>query len=127
MKTAAQIANHPKARLHREIVTNLRAFGSIDGAEKGWLRFQLHPRFWKRIVGYGLGLPERQSQLNKIAFPDANAAEVDAALKAGNNLKVLYDLARGHVSIAKDSTGHYKIGAKGLKIAKFARSCSRDR
>jgi hypothetical protein len=33
MKTAAQIASHPKARLHRELVANLRAFGSIEGAE----------------------------------------------------------------------------------------------
>jgi hypothetical protein len=33
MKTAAQIASHPKARLHREIVATLRAFGSIEGAE----------------------------------------------------------------------------------------------
>ena len=127
MKTAAQIASHPKARLHRELVTTLRASGSIEGAERTWPRLQIDPRLWKRIVTYGLGLPERQSQLNKIAFPDANAAEVDAALKAGNNLKILYDLARGHASIAKDSIGRYKIGAKGVKIAKLARSCSRDR
>ena len=90
MKTAAEIANHPKARLHREIVAHLRALGSIAGAKQGWFRFQLDPRLWKRIVTYGLSLGEKQSRLNKIAFPDFNLAEVDAALKAGNNLNRIY-------------------------------------
>lgn len=121
MKTAAEIANHPKARVHREIVANLRAFGSIEGAERAWLRFQLDPRLWKRIVTYGLGLPEQQLKLNKIAFPDSNATEVDAALKAGNNLNRLYDLACGCASVASDSAGHYKLGSKGLKIIRHAR------
>jgi hypothetical protein len=116
MKTAAEIANHPKACLHRELIERLRASGSAKGAAQNWIRFQLNPRLWKRIVTYGLGLRERQWQLNRIAFPDANAAEVDAALRAGNNLNRLYELACGHASIAKDSAGHYKIGAKGLKI-----------
>ncbi|MEY2482423.1 MAG: hypothetical protein QOK24_951 [Verrucomicrobiota bacterium] len=118
MKTAAQIASHPKARLHREIVSNLRAFGSIEGAERGWLRFQCNPRLWKQIVTYGLGLPERQAKLNKIAFPDSNLAEVNAALKAGNNLNRLYELALGHTSVATDSAGRYKMGSKGLKIGR---------
>jgi hypothetical protein len=116
MKTATEIANHPKARLHRELVARLRDSGSIYGAEKAWGRFQLNPRLWKRIVTYGLALPKRQSQLNKIAFPDCNLAEVDAALDAGNNLRGLHDLARGQSSLAKDSGGKYKTGAKGLKI-----------
>jgi hypothetical protein len=117
MKTAAQIANHPKARLHREIVANLRAFGSIEGAERAWLGFQLNQRLWKRIVTYGLAVPERQRKLNKIAFPDFNRTEVDAALDAGNSLNRLYDLARGLASLATDSSGLYKLGSKGLKIA----------
>jgi hypothetical protein len=120
MKTATQIANHPKARLHRELVERLRASGSAKGAEQSWIRFQLNPRLWKRIVTYGLGLRERQWQLNKIAFPDANAAEVEAALKAGNNLNRLYELACERASIAKDSAGHYKTGNKGLKIVRHA-------
>ena len=33
MKTAAEVASHPKARLHRELVVLLRAKGSIEGAE----------------------------------------------------------------------------------------------
>ncbi|MEY2508628.1 MAG: hypothetical protein QOH01_2957 [Verrucomicrobiota bacterium] len=121
MKTAAQIASHPKARLHRELVANLRAFGSIEGAERAWLRFPLDPRLWRRIVTYGLGLPERQMKLNKIAFPDSNATEVDAALQAGNNLNRLYDLARGCASVAIDSAGHPKLGSKGLKIIRQAK------
>jgi hypothetical protein len=116
MKTAAQIASHPKARLHQELVAILRATGSARGAEQSWTRLRLKPRLWNRMVLYGLGLSERQLQLNKIAFPDCNLREVDAALKAGNNLNRLYELACGRASIAKDSTGHYKIGAKGLKI-----------
>ena len=58
----------------------------MKGAEQTWRRLRLNPRLWKRIVTYGLGLPEKQLLLNKIAFPDFNAAEVNAALKDGNNL-----------------------------------------
>jgi hypothetical protein len=116
MKTADEIANHPKARLHREMVARLRDAGSLQGAAQSWARFQRHPRLWKQIVTFGLALPERQAKLNKVAFPDSNLAEVDAALKAGNNLNRLYDLARGHASVASDSAGRYKLGSKGLKI-----------
>jgi hypothetical protein len=116
MKTAIEIANHPKARLHRELVARLRDSGSIYGAEETWRRLLLNARLWKRIVTYGLALPERQSQLNKVAFPDCNLAEVDAALEAGNNLNRLYELACGRASVASDSTGSYKLGSKGLKI-----------
>jgi hypothetical protein len=116
MKTPAEIASHPKACLHRDIVARLRDSGSIKGAERTWARLRLNPRLWKRIITYGLGLPDRQAQLNKIAFPDSNAAEVDAALRAGNNLSRLYELACGRASLAADSAGHYKRGAKGLKI-----------
>jgi hypothetical protein len=118
MKTPAEIANHPKARLHRDLVATLRASGSVQGAEQTWVRLQLNARFWKRIVTYGLGLRERQLQLNKVAFPDANTTEVDAALKAGNNLRKLYELACGQASIAKDSAGRYRLGRKGLMIVK---------
>jgi len=120
MKTPAEIADHPKARLHRDLVATLRASGSAQGAEQTWLRLRLNARLWKRIVTYGLGLRERQLQLNKVAFPEANATEVDAALKAGNNLRKLYELACGHASIAKDSVGHYKMGRRGLMIVKHA-------
>jgi hypothetical protein len=116
MKTPAEIANHPKARLHRDLVAMLRASGSVQGAEQTWVRLRLQARFWKRIVTYGLGLRERQLQLNKVAFPEANATEVDAALKAGNNLRKLYELACGSASIAKDSDGRYRLGRKGLMI-----------
>jgi hypothetical protein len=61
---------------------------------------------------------ERRLKLNKIAFPDVNPSEVDAALRAGNNLNRLYELACGRASITKDSFGHYKMGSKGLKIVK---------
>ena len=122
MKTPAEIANHPKARLHRDLVAILRVSGSVKGAEKTWLRLRLDARFWKRIVTYGLGLRDRQLQLNKVAFPDANATKVDAALRAGNNLRKLYELACGHASIAKDSAGRYRLGRKGLMIVKQATS-----
>jgi hypothetical protein len=120
MKTPAEIANHPKARLHRELVATLRASGSVKGAEQTWARLRLNPRLWKRIVTYGLSLHQKQSLLNKIAFPDFNAAEVDAALKAGNNLHKLHELAGGRASIAKDAAGRYKVGNKGLMIVKHA-------
>jgi hypothetical protein len=127
MKTSAQIANHPKARLYREMVTLLRASGSIEGAELIWNPMKLNPRLWKRIVIYGLSLRERQSQLNKVAFPDVNTAEINAALRAGNNLSRLHDLACGRASIAKDSDGHYKTGRKGLMIIKHTTAIASSR
>jgi hypothetical protein len=122
MKTAIQIAGHPKARLHREIVERLRAFRSVEGAKQAWLRFRENPRLWKRIVTYGLAAPERQAKLNRIAFPETNFAQVDAALKAGNNLNRIHELALGLASIATDSAGHSKMGRSGLKIVKHPRS-----
>jgi hypothetical protein len=115
MKTAAQIANHPKARLHRELVARLRDSGSIYGAQKTWDCLRLNPRVRKRIVTYGLASPGRQSQLTKVAFP-CDLAQVDAALEAGNNLRGLHDLACGRRSLAKVFNGRYKQGGKGLKI-----------
>ena len=118
MKTAAEIANHPKARLHRELVARLRDSGSVYGAKKTWACLRQNARLWKRIVIYGLASPERQSQLTKVAFPDCNLAEVDAALEAGNNLRGLHALACGRASLAVDARGDYKQGGKGLKIVK---------
>jgi hypothetical protein len=120
MKTAAQIARHPKARLHQELVAMLRATGSAEGAELFWSRVKLNQRLWKKVVNYGLAVREQQLRLNKVAFADCNTMEVDSALKAGNNLKCLYEIASGRASIAKDSAGQYKVGNKGLKIVKHA-------
>jgi hypothetical protein len=118
MKSPEEVAMHPKARLHRELVARLRASGSSEGAERTWSLLSLNERLWKRIVTYGLDRPDRQQQLNRIAFPDSNWTEVDAGLRAGNKLHAIYELARGNVSIARDATGRCKIGAKGLKIVK---------
>jgi hypothetical protein len=118
MKTAAQIASHPKARLHREVVARLRDSGSVSGVHKTWDRLRLNARLWKRIVTYGLASPERQLQLTKIAFPDCNFAEVEAALEAGNNLRGLHDLARGKSSLVRSPSGRFKQGGKGLKMTK---------
>ena len=98
----------------------------MKGAEQTWIRLRLNARLWKRIVTYGLVLRERQWQLNKIAFPDANAADVDAALRAGNNVNRLYELACGRASIAKDSAGHYRMGRRGLVIVKHATAPKSD-
>jgi len=115
MKTHAEIAAHPKARLHREIVRRLRACGSIEGAEQAWAAFRLNRRLWKRIVTYGLDRIEQRHRLNKIAFPDCNWLEVDSALAAGNKLKTIHDLACGTASVVKDLAGRYQVGAHGLK------------
>ncbi len=95
MKTAAEVANHPKAHLHRELVTFLRARGSIAGAELAWREMPSHRRLWRRAVRFGFGEVLRQEQLNHVAFPRHNRAEVDAALAAGNNLRALHELASG--------------------------------
>jgi hypothetical protein len=120
IKTAAEVASHPKARLHRELVVLLRAKGSIEGAKLAWREMTLKPRLWNRLIHYGLGNRERQWQLNMVAFPEYNRAQVDAALEAGNNLRGLYDLACGRASIVRDADGYHKLGRKGLKIIRHA-------
>jgi hypothetical protein len=121
MKSPDEVANHPRVRLHRELVARLRASGSLDGAERAWTLLRLNRRLWKRVQTYGLDCADRQVQLTKIAFPDFNWAEVDAALQAGNNLHRIYELARGNASVGRDTAGRYKIGAKGLKIIRHGK------
>jgi hypothetical protein len=77
---------------------------------------ELDSRLWRELATYDLQAKERRAHLNKVAFPDCNHADVDAALKAGNNLTKLYDVARGQAYVAKTSAGHYVTGKKGLKI-----------
>ena len=115
MKTPAEIAAHPKARLHREIVRRLRAYGSIEGAEQAWAAFRLNRRLWKRIMTYRLDGIEQQHRLNQIAFPDCNWREVDAALAAGNKLRTIHALANGSASVVRKLDGQYQIGFCGLK------------
>jgi hypothetical protein len=124
MKSPEEIADHPKARLHRELVTRLRESGGIEGAQRMWPRLRHNRRLWRRIVTYGLDRPDRQLQLTKIAFPDSNWMDVDAALQAGNNLSGINELARGNASIARDTTGRYKQGVKGLKIITHGQAAS---
>ncbi len=81
-----------------------------------WVQFKTKKRLWETIITYGLDRPERQRKLTKVAFPDNNWAEVDAALRAGNKLKTLYDLSCGRSAIARDATGEYKTGSWGLKV-----------
>jgi hypothetical protein len=126
MKSPAEIANHPKARLHRDLVARLRGSGSSEGAERTWSRLRLNRRLWKRVTTYGLDRPDRQLQLTKVAFPDSNWMDVDAALQAGNNLHGIYELARGNASVGRDIIGRYKIGSKGLKIIRHGRVGARS-
>jgi hypothetical protein len=60
MKTAAEIANHPRAVLVRRIVNILRATGGIGGAEQSWLRLS-HQRLWETLGFYGLTTGESQN------------------------------------------------------------------
>lgn len=119
MKTHAEIANHPKARLHRELVALLRAAGSIEGARGVWLRIPRDQGLWHRLAKFGFAAAERQEQLNKVAFPECNWIEVDAALRAGNRLFAIYELATGRALIARDGDGGFKVGRKALKVIKI--------
>jgi hypothetical protein len=121
MSSPEEVAAHPKARLHRELVATLRASGSLRGAALAWSLLRRNRRLWKRIANYGLDRPDRQLQLNRVAFPDSNWEQVEAGLRAGNRLHSLYELACGNASIARDSTGSYKMGSGGLKIVKHVR------
>jgi hypothetical protein len=120
MKTPTEVANHPKARLHRELVAILRATGSLEGAGKAWEHLRRNARRWRRIEIYGFDSTERQAQLNKVAFPDCNFEEVDIGLEAGNRLHQLYELARGHASVARDSRGLPRKANRGVLIVGHA-------
>lgn len=115
MKTASQIANDAKVRLQQHVVAALRTAG-YERRNDTWRHIELDLRLWAELETYDLAAKERRSHLNRVAFPDFNHADVDAALRAGNNLTKLYDIARGRAQVAKSSTGNYVSGKKGLKI-----------
>jgi hypothetical protein len=116
VKTPADIAAHPMAVLQRDVVHILRQSGSIAGAERTWQRMKANVSLWSKVSQFGLDLPARQGQLNTVAFPEHNHAEVDAALRAGNKLHAIYELACGRASLVKDSSGLYKTGRRGLIV-----------
>ena len=121
MKTAAQIANDAKVRIQQDIVARLRTGGN-KARHDTWRRIELDHRLWKELASYDLTNRERRAHLNKVSFPAANHTEVDAALKAGNNLNQLYLLACGRASIPKDSAGRLAAGKKGLRILKHPKT-----
>jgi hypothetical protein len=116
MNTMASVAKNRSIRLQQELVEMLRGSGSIEGAEQFWRCVDFTKGFGKKLACYGFARRERQLLINKVAFPDLNFIEVDAALKAGNKLRQLYQLASGCAAIARDSNDRYKPANKGLKI-----------
>lgn len=116
MKTFDDIAKHPMAVLYREVVSILRTTGSIEGAERAWPDLLRDPRLYKRLINFGLADRERQAQLTRVAFPERNYADVDVALAAGNRLRELYAVARGHAAIARDAAGRPHAGRNGWKV-----------
>ena len=121
MNTAASNAKNRSVRLQQQLVEILRATGSVEGAVQFWRRVDFTKPFGKKLARYGFAKRERQSLINKVAFPDLNFIEVSAALKAGNKLHQLYKLASGSASIARDSSNQYKVANKGLKIVLIQR------
>jgi hypothetical protein len=86
-----------------------------------WREIKSDAVLWRRVVTYGLDDSHRQLQLNHVAFPDHNHAEVEAALRAGNKLRSLYQLACGDAWVARESNGDYKHGRNGLRIIRTIR------
>ena len=97
----------------------LRATGSIEGAEQFWLRIDFKKSFGKKLACCGFGKRERQLLINKVAFPDLNFIEVDAALKAGSKLWQLYQLASGRASIARDSSDNTNLQPKVSRLFQY--------
>ena len=114
-------------RLQQDLVAMLRATGSVEGAEQFWRRIKFDKRFGKKVAHYGFAVPARQIRLTKVAFPKCNFSEVDDALKAGNKLHQIYELACGRSSIAKDSAGQYKVGNRGFKTVRHATAIAAQR
>jgi hypothetical protein len=75
-----------------------------------------------RVVAQTKSWLTKRRSGNQVAFPVSNFTEVDAALKAGNKLWQLYQLASGRASIARDSNHKYKPSNKGLKIILIRRA-----
>jgi hypothetical protein len=119
MNTFASVAKNRAIRLQQELVVILRETGSVEGAKLFWHRIDFRKGFGRKLACYGFAKRERQLLINKVAFPDVNFVEVDAALKAGNRLRQLYDLASGRASIARDSNDRYKPANKGLKVVRL--------
>jgi hypothetical protein len=121
MSTAASVAKNRGIRLQQELVAILRETGSIEGTKLFWHRIDFRKGFGRKLACYGFAKRERQLLINKVAFPDVNFAEVDAALTAGNKLRQLYELASGRASIARDANDRYKHSNKGLKLIPLRR------
>jgi hypothetical protein len=120
MRTVPSVAKNRTIRLQQELVVLLRDTGSIEGAKLFWHRVDFRKGFGKKLACYGFAKCERQLLINKVAFPDVNFVEVDAALKAGKKLRQLYGLASDRLSIARDSNDQYKQSSKGLKLIRIA-------
>jgi hypothetical protein len=116
MRTIASAAKNRAIRLQQELVAMLRETGSIGGAEQFWRGIDFTKGFGRKLACYGFEKGDRQSLINKVAFPDVNFYDVDAALEAGNRLVQLYELASGRASIARDANNQYRAARKGLKI-----------
>ncbi|MGB8354772.1 MAG: hypothetical protein WCD79_12835 [Chthoniobacteraceae bacterium] len=101
-----------KVRLQKTIIRKLRKHGShmIDFV---WLAISRDKRLKEELESYDLISPQRVSALNKVAFPELNHSDVDAALNAGNNLNDLYQIALGRAIVAKDSAGKNKSNRRG--------------
>ena len=115
MTTPARGAAEAKARLQQHLVDILRK-GDRYSTRISWGRIATDPTLWQEVVDYDLHTPQRQSWLSKIAFPDCYPEDVNAALNAGNNVRRLYDIARGAAHIERDSAGDFVKGKKGLRI-----------
>jgi hypothetical protein len=116
MSTTAPAAKNRAIRLQQELVPMLRATGSFEGAERFWHRIDFAKGFGRKLARYGFDRADRQALINRAAFPEVNATEVEAALAAGNKLTELYEIACGHASIARNANDQYPVRQKGLKV-----------
>jgi hypothetical protein len=116
MNTTAPLAKNRAIRLQQDLVSMLRATGSFEGAERFWHRIDFAKGFGRKLACYGFDRADRQALINRAAFPEVNATEVEAALAAGNKLTELHQIACGHASIARNANDQYQCGRKGLKV-----------
>jgi hypothetical protein len=122
MNASSPVAQDRTVRLRQELVLRLRETGSIEGATKFWRNLDFKSAFGKELAAHGFEGRWQQGRINKVAFPDVNFVEVEAALSAGNNLRQIYKLAVGTAAIARDSNNRYQPREKRLKIVPVRRS-----
>jgi len=115
---------HPDKHIAlKEVIAKLQAGGKPQ-LRKSWADIKAnHPTLMTALQTFKLTGPQRESNLNRIAFPiigRSTRADTTAALAAGNTFTELEALANGRAYLERNAVGNYlpkeKTGAGGYQL-----------